>query len=68
MKTFHAWLLAQQHRDDPTGDLSRDLATDTENPTSDTELYAYFKRVCHFHGAEEFIDEVWLEYLAERAL
>ena len=34
-ETFGAWMRRQAHRDDPVGDLARDLAADPSGPADD---------------------------------
>ena len=36
--SFKTWLLKQQHRDDPVGDLARDVARDKHFPRRDAKF------------------------------
>jgi uncharacterized protein YozE (UPF0346 family) len=36
--SFKTWLLRQQHRDDPVGDLARDVAQDKHFPRRNAKL------------------------------
>ena len=69
MTTFRSWLLGQKHRDDPIGDLARELSRDRcgARLTSPITVIAHMKA----HGADEDVlaiahraHEQWLKVSA----
>jgi uncharacterized protein YozE (UPF0346 family) len=47
--SFKTWLLRQQHRDDPVGDLARDVAQDKHFPRRNAKLRTLVR----------YLDEQW---------
>lgn len=72
-KSFGSWLKAQQHRDDPIGDLAQDFLADikrTEHPWpshwSVTTLRHRLEFQCACDGAFEALDQAVAEWKASR--
>lgn len=65
---FTGWLLTQQHRDDPIGDLACDVAADPNWPADDgsdtPDIYARY--ITALGGPSEFVRDAWRAY--QRAL
>ena len=62
MQAFTTWLLTQQHRDDPIGDLASEVATDHTWPADAPSLerlhgYLYRREACR--EAHDALDEAW---------
>ena len=62
MLTAREWLRRQRRRDDPIGDMARELALDVAAPMKNFSLFAYLMR----HRPRE-TREAAREYLAARA-
>lgn len=65
-ETFTKWLLQQAGRDDPIGDLSRDVARDPDWPAgSDAnlgELAGYLRSMGACRGALQALRKAWREW------
>lgn len=62
---FSKWLLNQQHRDDPIGDLARDVVADRNWPSAGN-LDSYLDYLADMHAAAIAIDvleKAWREYV-----
>lgn len=62
--TFLAWLLEQDQRDDPIGDLARDVAADPLAPTTDQSPVALYDSLTHRadRGALDACTAAWREW------
>lgn len=64
---FHRWVALQEQRDDPVGDLARDIRGDRKFPISATsrqQIRAYIDRAARGSGASQAFDETWAEFSA----
>ena len=62
---FYSWLMKQTDRDDPTGDVARDVAADKRFPFATSghkEMRGYLVRVSASHAALEAFDEAVKEF------
>ncbi len=60
--SFTDWLLDQRHRDDPVGDLARDVAMDDDWPESD-ELEECSDYLMGKRAAQAALHRAWSEYM-----
>ena len=63
--SFKTWLLNQQHRDDPVGDLARDAARDKRFPRRDAKfrtLVRHLEEQWAIPGALEALHRAWEEW------
>lgn len=66
--TFNAWLKGQRKRDDPIGDLSRDVIADMGWPRRTQKLQVlqeYMKRKMASQEALLALEDAWKEYKAQ---
>ena len=63
-KTFHAWLMCQQHRGDRIGDLARLVATDDGWPkhVNTFELFRSHLRRFDFEDKDRWLWMAWSEW------
>ena len=65
MKTFYTWLLAQDHRKDPVGDIARDIKRDEDLPEKKTKHsllnYLLYTTNASFDAIKAF-NQAWEEY------
>jgi len=63
--TFYMWLLKQRERDEPVGDLARDVHADANWPCA-AKRYRHFKRYLasrpQCDGALIALQKAWAEY------
>ena len=65
VKNFYEWLLAQKDRDDPIGDLVKDLIADKQRPAgrnSYPALKRYLESRSACDGALRALDNAWKEF------
>lgn len=68
LKNFHEWLIKQRGRQDPVGDLARDMMADPEWPSDAHTLrgldnYLHFRWACE--GAHQALKRAWNEWLRD---
>ncbi len=63
-ETFHQWLVKQEKRDDPTGDLARDAKADKRPSPKNTPSawMAHLRNANACSEALEALDAAWREY------
>ncbi|MCU7843331.1 MAG: sterile alpha motif-like domain-containing protein [Candidatus Thiodiazotropha sp. (ex Monitilora ramsayi)] len=62
---FYNWLLSQENRDDPIGDLANDVEKDKNAPVDSDSLdtwYTYLSMNGACTGALEALEAAWNEY------
>lgn len=66
---FFRWLMRQLKREDPIGDLARDVETDSSFPRTSNSLEALHSHLIRMHAIPEALvalDEGWREFKAKR--
>ena len=67
--TFYEWLLTQKKRDDPVGDLARDVAQDSCWPAEAVHAaptLRYLEEISVSRAVLEAARRAWREYRADR--
>ncbi|MER0214650.1 MAG: hypothetical protein DU481_00330 [Nitrosomonas sp.] len=63
--TFYSWLIKQQNRKDPIGDLARDIKRDERFPATQTDIQLFHSHLIHHSACPEAhcaLDEAFREF------